>query len=71
MNRPAKRGNALGELLVECGTFVLAAWAVMLFLGAAHSEDGRIPDLGFWAVAQLLLAARFAWAWAISHRSEL
>lgn len=35
----------------------LYAWIVMLFLGAAHSTDGRVPAFGYWTTLCLVIAA--------------
>lgn len=33
----------------------LTVWEAMLFVGAAHAFDRRVPDLGFWTIFWLLL----------------
>jgi hypothetical protein len=35
-------------------------WVVMLLLGAAHSQDARIPAFGYWATFWLTMAIEVA-----------
>lgn len=51
---------SLGAFVLELAVWAFAAWLVMLMLGAAHSIDGRVPDLGFVVVFLLLGAAYIA-----------
>jgi hypothetical protein len=46
-----------------------ASWAVMLLLGAAHSADNVVPDLGFWTVVPLVVAMQIATASANVNKS--
>lgn len=50
----------VGALILVLTVYFVQAWGFMLLLGAAHSHDERIPALGFWASAFLVLALKVA-----------
>jgi len=58
--------SALGRIFAGVVADFFAAWFAMLLLGVAHSQDVRVPDLGYWttlfvllAFSQIIAASRF------------
>ena len=54
--RPTSLRAALREGLIDLALFLLTVWMVMVWLGAAHHFDGRVPDFGFWTTFFVLFA---------------
>jgi hypothetical protein len=55
-----------GRVILESFTLSVSllfsgAWLSMLYIGAAHSQDHRIPTVGYWLAFFVLAAARSVW----------
>jgi len=56
---PPRGATVFVRAVIGGAMYFLSAWVSMLFLGAAHSHDARVPDLGYFATTFVLLA--FSW----------
>jgi hypothetical protein len=54
-------GRIIWGLLVTAGELFAVAGIIMVFLGSAHSEDARVPALGYWATFSLAAALVIAY----------
>ena len=66
VSRTPASANSLHDLpwwlsiLLRLADFLLRGFAVMIFLGAAHAQDPRVPALGFYTATLLVLAVDWA-----------